>query len=284
MVTSLYICEIPRNIDKENIHGLFCSFEGYRETRIKITSNKDKKIAFVDFDSESDARFAMDQRQGYKFYPTDRGILINFADKNKQGSSQSVDEAALGRKRFRSRDEDRRRSRPRDRSPDRRDPEAEALELLAKMTESKEESAGIDLVTLAKNFEIVEMLNNLNNPDQNKSSSKIDKELSYFSDSLASSFDEPHNSTPIVYVEGIPADCSERELAHIFRPFPGFKGARIVKNSKAQGTQSHIGFADFESSKLATLCINTLQGYRFDKKDVVGLYFGYGVSRHKGRR
>ena len=29
----------------------------------------------------------------------------------------------------------------------------------------------------------------------------------------------PQNATSTVYVEGIPLDASEREVAHIFRPF-----------------------------------------------------------------
>jgi len=33
----------------------------------------------------------------------------------------------------------------------------------------------------------------------------------------------PKNASKTVYVEGLPADCTEREMAHIFRPFPGFK-------------------------------------------------------------
>ena len=36
------------------------------------------------------------------------------------------------------------------------------------------------------------------------------------------------NATNTVYVEGIPLDASEREIAHIFRPFPGFLGLRLI--------------------------------------------------------
>jgi hypothetical protein len=34
-------------------------------------------------------------------------------------------------------------------------------------------------------------------------------------------------------------------------------------------------FADFENSFQTTLVINTLQGYRFDKEDILGLQFTY---------
>lgn len=33
----------------------------------------------------------------------------------------------------------------------------------------------------------------------------------------------PQNATTTVYVEGLPADATEREVAHIFRPYPGFR-------------------------------------------------------------
>ena len=35
------------------------------------------------------------------------------------------------------------------------------------------------------------------------------------------------NATNTVYVEGIPIDATEREVSHIFRPYPGFKGLRL---------------------------------------------------------
>ena len=40
-------------------------------------------------------------------------------------------------------------------------------------------------------------------------------------------------------------------------------------------------FADFENVIQSTICINTLQGYRFDKNDLVGLHCSYGISKNK---
>jgi len=34
-------------------------------------------------------------------------------------------------------------------------------------------------------------------------------------------------------------------------------------------------FAEFENTFQATVVINTLQGYRFDKDDILGLQFSY---------
>ena len=86
------------------------------------------------------------------------------------------------------------------------------------------------------------------------------------------------NATNTVYVEGIPFDATEREVAHIFRPYPGYKGLRLVEKEK-NGKKTFICFVDFENVIQSTVCINTLQGYRFDKNDLLGLHLSYGVKR-----
>ena len=85
----------------------------------------------------------------------------------------------------------------------------------------------------------------------------------------------PKNATSTVYVEGLPVDATEREVAHIFRPFPGFKTVRLVPREKKQGEKLLLCFADFENSVQTTVVINTLQGYRFDRDDILGLQFSY---------
>ncbi len=42
----------------------------------------------------------------------------------------------------------------------------------------------------------------------------------------------PEHATSTVYVEGIPGDATEREVAHIFRPFTGFKSVRLIHRDK----------------------------------------------------
>ena len=86
------------------------------------------------------------------------------------------------------------------------------------------------------------------------------------------------NATSTVYVEGIPLDATEREVSHIFRPYPGYKSLRLIEKEK-NGKKTIIGFVDFENVIQSTVCINTLQGYRFDKNDLLGLHLSYGVKR-----
>lgn len=87
MVVSLYICEIPKNTTKKDIEDLFIDMEGYRETRMKGTNDK-RKIAFVDYEHEDEARFAMNALQGFKFSPEDKGLIIKFSDNTKNGQNQ----------------------------------------------------------------------------------------------------------------------------------------------------------------------------------------------------
>jgi len=58
----------------------------------------------------------------------------------------------------------------------------------------------------------------------------------------------PKNATNTVYVEGIPTNASEREVAHIFRPFVGFKTVRLIPREKRQGEKVMLCFADFENT------------------------------------
>lgn len=80
----------------------------------------------------------------------------------------------------------------------------------------------------------------------------------------------PFNATNTVYVEGIPLDATEREVARkyyqqlialidIFRPFPGYKSVRLIPREKRPGEKVIFCFADFDNKFQTTLVINTLQ-------------------------
>ena len=106
-------------------------------------------------------------------------------------------------------------------------------------------------------------------------------------------FNVPKNATNTIYVEGIPIDSTEREVSRkyfqhmrrfitflnffvdIFRPFRGFKSVRLIPREISPDERVILCFADFENSFQTTLVINTLQGYRFNKEDILGLQFTY---------
>lgn len=61
----------------------------------------------------------------------------------------------------------------------------------------------------------------------------------------------------------------------IFRPFPGFHCVRLIQKTANNNRQYFLCFVDFETSLQATIAMTTLQGYRFDKNDKVGLKISY---------
>ena len=61
-----------------------------------------------------------------------------------------------------------------------------------------------------------------------------------------------------IYVEGLPQDATEREVAHIFRPYEGFTGLRLVPRITRENHKVHFAFADFQSERQAEIVINTL--------------------------
>ena len=76
----------------------------------------------------------------------------------------------------------------------------------------------------------------------------------------------PHNDKSVVII------CCN---ADIFRPYPGFQQIRLIRKSTSTGREYLLCFVDFENNLQSTICMNTLQGYRFDKHDKIGLKISY---------
>jgi len=77
---------------------------------------------------------------------------------------------------------------------------------------------------------------------------------------------KPDASANTIFVEGLPADCSRREVAHLFRPFIGYKQIRVVHKEprRADGEPYVLCFVEFADAKCAATAISALQGYKFD--------------------
>lgn len=72
----------------------------------------------------------------------------------------------------------------------------------------------------------------------------------------------------ILFVDGLPNDCSRREVSHLFRPFIGFREIRVVhKEPRRTGDKAMVlCFVEFSDSKCALTALEALQGYKFDNK------------------
>ncbi|CAH9094320.1 unnamed protein product, partial [Cuscuta epithymum] len=72
----------------------------------------------------------------------------------------------------------------------------------------------------------------------------------------------PPDASNTIYVEGLPPDCTRREVAHIFRPFVGYKEVRLVKKeSKHRGGEPLVlCFVDFGDAACAATALSAVQG------------------------
>ncbi|GAB2223567.1 hypothetical protein Droror1_Dr00017708 [Drosera rotundifolia] len=78
----------------------------------------------------------------------------------------------------------------------------------------------------------------------------------------------PAGKSNILFVDGLPEDCTRRELGHLFRPFIGFKDIKLVhKEPRRSGDKAMVlCFIVFDNANCALTALEALQGYKFDDK------------------
>ncbi|KAE8701644.1 MEG5 [Hibiscus syriacus] len=96
----------------------------------------------------------------------------------------------------------------------------------------------------------------------------------------------PPDASNTLFVEGLPPDSTRREVAHIFRPFVGYKEVRLVsKEYKHRGGDPVIlCFVDFSSPACAATAKSALQGYKIDEHEPDSNYLRLQFSRNPGPR
>ncbi|KAD4386266.1 hypothetical protein R6Q59_009518 [Mikania micrantha] len=96
----------------------------------------------------------------------------------------------------------------------------------------------------------------------------------------------PADASTTIYIEGLPSNCTRREVAHIFRPFVGYKEVRLVsKESKHRGGDPLIiSFVDFTTPACAATALSALQGYKMDEHDPSSAILRLQFSKHPGPR
>ncbi|KAA0150726.1 hypothetical protein FNF29_05063 [Cafeteria roenbergensis] len=75
------------------------------------------------------------------------------------------------------------------------------------------------------------------------------------------------DATATLYIEGVPDDASERELAHLFRPFDGFEAARLVPHGGRNGRKMYLCFAEFRSPVEAFAAMQVIHNYDIDPRE-----------------
>ncbi|KAL8538070.1 hypothetical protein ACS0TY_000138 [Phlomoides rotata] len=96
----------------------------------------------------------------------------------------------------------------------------------------------------------------------------------------------PPDASATLFVEGLPASCTRREVSHIFRPFHGYKEVRVVmKEPKRPGGDPVVlCFVDFVSPAHAATVKDALQGYVFDEEDHNSCHLRLHFSHTPGAR
>lgn len=96
----------------------------------------------------------------------------------------------------------------------------------------------------------------------------------------------PPDASSTLFVEGLPANCTRREVSHIFRPFLGYKEVRLVtKESRHPGGDPLVlCFVDFQSPAHAATAMDALQGYQFDEHDRDSAHLRLQFARYPGAR
>ncbi|XP_051121161.1 nuclear speckle RNA-binding protein A-like [Andrographis paniculata] len=96
----------------------------------------------------------------------------------------------------------------------------------------------------------------------------------------------PPDASSTLFVEGLPANCTRREVSHIFRPFVGYKEVRLVtKESRHPGGDPLVlCFVDFQSPAHAATAMDALQGYKFDEHDRDSSNLRLQFARYPGAR
>ncbi|KAF7816663.1 RNA-binding protein 1-like isoform X3 [Senna tora] len=101
----------------------------------------------------------------------------------------------------------------------------------------------------------------------------------------------PPDATNTLFVEGLPPNCTRREVARIllsdiFRPFVGYKEVRLVSKESRQpgGDPLVLCFVDFASPAHAATAMDALQGYKFDELDRNSVNLRFQFARYPGAR
>ncbi|KAH9296906.1 hypothetical protein KI387_028588, partial [Taxus chinensis] len=94
----------------------------------------------------------------------------------------------------------------------------------------------------------------------------------------------PADASSTLFVKGLPTDCSRREVAHVFRPFRGFKDIRLVSKDFPRGDTLVFCFVEFETPSSAATALGSLQGYKLDEKDSDSPTLEIEFGRSSGER
>lgn len=245
--STLFVADVPFNLEEQDFVAAFQACDGFVGARLR-TDRNENVVGFVDFTDHESAAIARDRLQGYKFSISDEGLTIHFSHGSRLKRTRDTgEEGAHLREGYRS---------------------------------GGERMGPVPM--------IMPMSGGVGMPH-----TELGSTLPFYSPMPNASFASyntyptlPNEAVSTLYVEGLPLDATEREVAHIFRPWPGFLSLRILpKESKQYPNRTYnLCFVEFDNKYQATMALHALQGYKMDKNDTKGLNISYAKTARKERR
>ncbi|CAM9367759.1 unnamed protein product [Ascophyllum nodosum] len=259
-ISCLFVSDLPTDITEKDLEKLFAGCHGFDSCRLRKDKNE-KDVGFVEFRDSESAEIAKDRFKGH--------IL--------KGHSIAVCYARAGRKRSRQE-----RTEPRDN---------DGYTGVSSSGHHRTPSGGIQ-TSLAGGVGAGYLgmgMSGMGGIHAAQAYGMATPRLMQMS-AMGLPLRLPGDAHHTLYVEGIPGDATERELAHIFRPFPGYISLRLrakggrgnAGNSSSSGDA--ICFVEFESPYHATIAKMGVVDYRLDKLDRNSLVLRIEYAKAKGGR
>jgi hypothetical protein len=88
-ISTLFIAEIPFNIQENDLYSLFKNEEGFKSVRLRKDKNNNL-VAFVEFENNNFASRAKEKFQYYKFGINDKGLYIQFSYNSKTTKNTKI--------------------------------------------------------------------------------------------------------------------------------------------------------------------------------------------------
>jgi len=257
---TLFVADIPLNIPETEFVSIFQAQEGFKSARLRKDRNS-HIVGFADFEDNESASLAMETLQGYKWSLVDRGITIHYSH-NSHSTRSSRDFEKVTKLSNRS----------------------EKIPIWQnRERESHENGLRNNVPSLSVSF-MPDLSPIQQQTSQPPPQPQIPSMPNYTYPNMFPSL--PSDASSTIYVEGLPSDATEREVAHIFRPFPGYQSLRVLaKESKQNPSRVYnLCFVEFDNKYQATFALNHLQGYRLDKDDTKGLSMCYAKTERKPKQ
>jgi len=253
---TLFVADIPSNVTEVEFVSIFQLQEGFKGARLRKDKNN-HIVGFADFEDNESASLALETLQSYKFaHHLDRGITIHYSHNVTNSQKYRTDGEKNSTK------------------PNKTE----------KKTSSLRENGARNVQHPSMSVSFMPDLSTVQSNSQLQQPQVSSSMPNYTYPNMFPSL--PPDASSTLYVEGLPSDATEREVAHIFRPFPGYQSLRIItKESKQNPSRVYnLCFVEFDNKYQATFALNHLQGYRLDKDDTKGLIMSYAKTERKPRQ